>query len=99
MDNYYKFYFKNDIEGFKKNLKTIELVIDLVKIDYPDIENYINYCLLCKISKVLEDKLKLDVELVILNEFNLHHAKSKQEVRPVDNLLKAFEKNQGKFIL
>jgi len=94
VENYYKFYFNNDLKGFETNLKNMELVIDLVKIDYPDIENYINYCLLCKISKVLEDKLKLDVELVILNEFNIHQAKSKQEVRPFDNLIKAFEESR-----
>ena len=94
VDNYYKFYFSNDLEAFKKNFKNMEIVIDLVKIDYPDIENYINYCLLCKISKVLEDKLKLDVELTILNDFNIHQAKSKQEVRPFDNLIKAFEESR-----
>ena len=94
VDNYYKFYFSNDLEAFKKNFKNMEIVIDLVKIDYPDIENYINYCLLCKISKVLEDKLNLDVELTILNDFNIHQAKSKQEVRPFDNLIKAFEESR-----
>ena len=94
VDNYYKFYFSNDLEAFKKNFKNMEIVIDLVKIDYPDIENYINYCLLCKINKVLENKLNLDVELTILNEFNIHQAKSKQEVRPFDNLIKAFEESR-----
>ena len=28
--------------------------------------------LLCKINKVLENKLNLDVELTILNEFNIY---------------------------
>ena len=94
VDNYYKYYFNNDLEGYKANLKNLELVIELVKFDYPDIENYINYCLLCKISKVLEEKLKLDVELVILNQFSIKEAKSKNEVRPFDNLVKAFEESR-----
>ena len=94
VENYYKFYFNNDLKGFENNLRTIRTVIDLVKIDYPDIENYINYCLLCKINKVLENKLNLDVELTILNDFNIHQAKSKQEVRPFDNLIKAFEESR-----
>ena len=33
--------------------------------DYPNIRNYTNYCLLCNINKILEDNLKIDLDLIV----------------------------------
>ena len=63
--NYYDYYLSGNVNKFNDNFKQLKNLIELTELDYPNIRNFINYCLLCNINKILEDSLKLDIDLIV----------------------------------
>ena len=63
--NYYDYYLSGNVNKFNDNFKELKNLIGIVESGYPNIRNYINYCLLCNINKILEDSLQLDIDLII----------------------------------
>ena len=63
--NYYEYYLSGNSKKFHENFKELKNLIKLTELDYPNIRNYTNYCLLCNINKILEDNLKINMDLII----------------------------------
>ena len=63
--NYYEYYLSGNAKKFNENFKQLKNLIGIVELDYPNIRNYTNYCLLCNINKILEDNLKTDIDLIV----------------------------------
>ena len=63
--NYYESYLSGNANKFNDNFRELKNLIEIVEGYYPNIRNYINYCLLCNINKILEDSLKMDIDLIV----------------------------------
>ncbi len=79
--NYYDYYLSGNVNKFNDNFKELKNLIGIVESGYPNIRNYINYCLLCNINKILEDSLQLDIDLIIF-----HDSIDKKESSNIDML-------------
>ena len=66
--NYYDYYLSGNANKFNDNFKELKNLIGIVESGYPNIRNYINYCLLCNINKILEDSLKMDMDLIVFED-------------------------------
>lgn len=63
--NYYEYYLSGNAKKFNDNFKQLKNLIGIIELDYPNIRNYTNYCLLCNINSILENNLKVDIDLIV----------------------------------
>ena len=63
--NYYEYYLLGNAKKFNDNFKQLKNLIEIVELDYPNLRNYTNYCLLCNINKILEDNIGTGIDLIV----------------------------------
>lgn len=68
---YYLSCLANDVNSYKNNLNCLKEVLTIFNPIFNNISNYINFCLLCNINKILMQELNLDFELAVFNDVEL----------------------------
>lgn len=63
--NYYESYLSGNSKKFNDNFRELKNLIGIVEGYYPNIKDYTNYCLLCNINSILENNLKVDIDLIV----------------------------------
>lgn len=64
--NYYISFLINDKELHNNTIKQLEETISVFKVNYNELNNYINFCLLNAINKILNERLSSGITLEVI---------------------------------
>lgn len=87
--NYYIHYLNNETELYNNTVKQLEEVLTVFKIKYSGLNNYINFCLLESVNKLLNENIASDVELTVLG-----NAEDYFSDNPFQDLINAFHESR-----
>ena len=67
-NKYYSSYLNNDVEAFNNAVEYLKEVISIYKFEYPNLNHFVNYCLVESINRILSGTIASDVKLVPITE-------------------------------
>ena len=92
-EKYYSSFVNNEVEVHNNTMKYLEEVLSIYEDKYPQLNNFINFCLVRNINKILNENYSSDVTLNLINE-------SEEEFfseNPFQPLINAFYKSKEAF--
>ena len=90
-DNYYNSYLSNEKEVHESTFKQLEEVNSIYKVKYSDFTNYINFCLLNAVNKILNENISSDMKLELIETSEDYYFSD----NPFKNLINAFEESRA----
>ena len=70
-DSYYTSFLSDNYISYNSYHEELKDLIEANIEDYPNINNFVNYCLLNSIIRLLKDNLNLDIEVPVFNKVRL----------------------------